>query len=135
MINAPLEAAQIPDGTALLAFNNAYRLAKNAGVPFVAVEYQRRKEFGIRKGWTAKTDLLTAALDWPSPSCEPLWRAALCRLVLDDTIAEGSGGTTGYTVLWGIGDEATARAIAAAFHAALYGQTQALSNIASTGAP
>ncbi|MFC4512167.1 hypothetical protein [Streptomyces ehimensis] len=135
MISAPLEAAQIPDGTVLLAFNSAYRQAKDAGVPFVAVEHRRRKEGGIRKGWTVTTDLLTATSAWPPPSCEPLWRAALCRLVLDDTVAERSGGSTKYTALWGIHDEATARTIAAAFHAALYGQTQALSNIASTGAP
>ncbi|MEU1307760.1 hypothetical protein ABZ419_02525 [Streptomyces cinnamoneus] len=135
MIGAPLEAAQIPNGTALLAFNNAYQQAKDAGVPFVAVEYRSRKESGTRKGWAVTTDLLTAASGWPPPSYEPLWRDALCRLALDDTVAGGSGGSTEYTVLWGIRDYATARAIAAAFHAALYGQTQALSNIASTGAP
>ncbi|MFM9584250.1 hypothetical protein [Streptomyces caniscabiei] len=78
----PCPADQVPDATAVDAFNTAYRQAKRQNAVFVAVESQGRR-------WTVQADALTAG---------PV-----------------------YFVLYDVETKGHARELAAALHAALYG--------------
>ncbi len=115
---APCPADLIPDTTAFDAFNTAYQQAKQQHVVFIAVHQQGRR-------WTVKADALTAdphAVD--ASGCDAI-RGAVIRLIRGREIRSGSAGPV-YFVLYDVDSEPRARELAAALHAALYGDIEPL---------
>lgn len=111
----PCPADLVPDATGADAFNTAYRRAKQQRAVFVAVERQ-----GPR--WTAKADVLTAG---PHQTVKngvyDAIRAAIIRLIRTRQIRPDSSAGPVYFVLHDIDSKPRARELAAALHAALYG--------------
>jgi hypothetical protein len=101
-------------------FNAAYESARMAGAVYVGIERRGR-------GWTVKADTLAAG---PALTVDKSAQSAICdaavRLVRRGEIRAGSGlGPVHYT-LNGVESEGRAREIAAALHAALYGDAEPL---------
>lgn len=116
----PCPADLVPDATGADAFNAAYRQAKQQRAVFVAVERQ-----GPR--WTSKADVLTADPHHAvQGSVYDAIRAAVIRLVRTRQIRSDSSAGPVYFVLYDIDSEARARELAAALHAALYGDLEPL---------
>ncbi|WP_406505383.1 hypothetical protein [Streptomyces sp. NBC_00212] len=113
-ISGPLAAELIPDGSDLDAFNAAYRAAKRARVPFVCVLA------GSQGTWTAKVDVLTAPGWDASQRSLDLLEQVIVALVSRDSARTGTVGPEYFTVT-GLAGELEARRVAAAVHAALYG--------------
>jgi hypothetical protein len=110
---APCPGHLIPDATD--RFDAAYRAAKGQGVVFVGMEREGER-------WTVKADALTAgpghAVD---AAVNVALRAAIVRLVqARDTGPDAFAGPV-YFILRGVPGEKRAPELAAAFHAALYG--------------
>jgi hypothetical protein len=110
----PCPAALIPDATDLDAFNAAYEAARAAGAVFVCIARSRR-------GWTVKADTLTAPGHLVDDTATAAIRAAAVRLVRDRKARSGSSAGPAYIVLYDVAGEEKARELAAALHAALYG--------------
>ncbi len=123
----PCPADLVPDATGTGAFHAAYRQAMAQRVVFVAIEHDGPT-------WTVKADALTAS---PShigdDTVNDAVRAAILRLVRDREI--GLDAYTGpvYFMMHSVRSEDRARELAAALHAALYGDLQPLA-IAVPGA-
>ncbi len=116
----PCPADLIPDATGTDAFNAAYRQAKHQRAVFVAVEHQ-----GPR--WTAKADALTADPHHTvRDSAYDAIRAAVIRLIRTRQVRPDSSAGPVYFVLHDIDGEPRARELAAALHAALYGDLEPL---------
>ncbi|MFK0222898.1 hypothetical protein ACIQWN_32505 [Streptomyces vinaceus] len=116
----PCPAHLVPDVTGGDNFNVAYRLAIVHHVVFVALERQ-----GPR--WTVKADALTAGPEHLVE--EPVNRAArdaVARLVAAGEVREDAYAGPVYFVLHGLEDQDRARELAAALHAALYGDPEPL---------
>ncbi|MFB7931973.1 hypothetical protein ACFC4C_23035 [Streptomyces sp. NPDC056039] len=115
----PCPAELIPDATSVDDFNAAYWQAKQQHAVFVAVERQ-----GPR--WTAKADALTA----PQHSIDSLAydavREAVIHLIRSRQIRPDSSAGPVYFVLHDVDSEPRARELAAALHAALYGDLELL---------
>ncbi|MFH8260528.1 hypothetical protein [Streptomyces roseolus] len=111
----PCPADQVPDATAIDAFNTAYRQAKHQNAVFVAVENQGRR-------WTVKADALTAGPEHTvGDNAYDAIRAAVIRLIGAREIRSDSSAGPVYFVLYNVETEGRARELAAALHAALYG--------------
>lgn len=110
----PCPAAQIPDATGVDAFNTAYGQAKEQRAVFIAVERQ-----GPR--WTVKADALPAPQHSIAAAAHDAVREAVIRLVRARQIRPDSTVGPVYFVLYDVDSESRARELAAALHAALYG--------------
>lgn len=115
----PCPAARIPDATGVDSFNAAYRQARQQGVVFIAVERQ-----GPR--WAVKADGLTAPRHSIDASVYDAIREAVIRLIGSRQIRSDSSAGPVYFVLHDVGGERRARELAAALHAALYGDLEPL---------
>ncbi|MFJ4429143.1 hypothetical protein [Streptomyces bobili] len=105
------------------AFADVYRQAQARRVVFVAIESQGQR-------WTVKADTLTAgpglAVD---AGVGDAARDAVRRLVLGGEVRSDAYVGPVYFVLHGVQSEARAREIAAALHAALYGDLEPLARV------
>ncbi|MFD8887543.1 hypothetical protein ACFV0H_34405 [Streptomyces erythrochromogenes] len=125
----PCPADLIPDATAVDAFNAAYKEAKQQHAVFIAVEQQGRR-------WTVKADALTSgphhAVD---DSAYDAIRTAVIHLIHGREIRSDSSAGPVYFVLYDVDDEPRARELAAALHAALYGDLEPLARAVPEPSP
>ncbi|MGW7646900.1 hypothetical protein [Streptomyces bobili] len=123
----PCPARLIPDATGGSAFDHVYRQAQAQRVVFVAIESQGQR-------WTVKADTLTAgpghAVD---ADVSEAARDAVRRLVRDGEVRSDAYAGPVYFVLHGVQSEARARELAAALHAALYGDLEPLTRAVPAG--
>ncbi|MFF1724119.1 hypothetical protein [Streptomyces sviceus] len=123
----PCPGRLIPDATD--AFHTAYQAAKAQRAVFVAIERE-----GAR--WTVKADALTAGPGHTvADAVNATIRSSIVHLVHDREA--GSDAYTGpvYFMLHGVPSEERARELAAALHAALYGDLEPLKRAVPTGDP
>ncbi|MFF3460138.1 hypothetical protein ACFYXH_38750 [Streptomyces sp. NPDC002730] len=122
----PCPADLIPDATGLDAFNIAYKAARTARVVFVAVKRRGRR-------WTVTADALTAAPGHVVDGACDAIRDAVIRLVRDREVRSGSSAGLVHITLYDVADEERARELAAAMHAALYGDLEPLARAVPAG--
>lgn len=123
----PCPSHLIPDATD--RFDATYRAAKAQRAVFVAIEREGER-------WTVKADALTAGPDHTvDEAVNGALRAAIVRLV--DEREAGSDTYTGpvYFMLHDVPSEERARELAAAFHAALYGDLEPLNRAVPGAGP
>ncbi|TWV34363.1 hypothetical protein FRZ03_28510 [Streptomyces misionensis] len=112
----PCPAHLVPDATGTDAFHDVYRAAMAQQAVFVAIESERRQR------WTVKADTLSAgsghAVDG---AVNDAVRAAITRLVENREVDLDAYAGPVYFMMHGVGSEDRARELAAALHAALYG--------------
>ncbi|NUR04079.1 MAG: hypothetical protein HOY79_48515 [Streptomyces sp.] len=109
----PCPVDLIPDVTH--RFDAAYRAAKGQGVVFVGIEREGER-------WTVKADALTAGPGHVvHDAVNVALRAAIVRLVRGREVGSDAFAGPVYFMLHGVPGEGRARELAAAFHAALYG--------------
>jgi hypothetical protein len=123
----PCPGHLIPNATD--AFEVAYRAAKAHRAVFVAIEREGQR-------WTVKADALTAGPGHTvDEAVNDALRAAVIRLV--DEREAGTDAYAGpvYFMLHGVPSEERARELAAAFHAALYGDLEPLKRVVPGGGP
>ncbi|TQJ92748.1 hypothetical protein FBY22_3663 [Streptomyces sp. SLBN-31] len=117
----PCPAPLIPDATGTDAFQTTYRKAMAEHAVFVAVESEGPQR------WTVKADTLPAG---PGHTVEnavnDAAQAAIARLVQSREIELDAYAGPVYFMMHGLRSEDRARELAAAFHAALYGDLQPL---------
>lgn len=116
----PCPAHLVPDATGTNAFHEAYRNAMAHHAVFVAIECEAER-------WTVKADTLTAGSGHTvADAVNAAIRGAMLRLV--DNREADFGAYTGpvYFMMHGVRNEERARELAAALHAALYGDLEAL---------
>lgn len=119
LLPIPCQAERIPDATGADAFNAAYQAAKAANAVYIGIERRGRQ-------WTVKADALTAAQHAVDDVAQDaIWAAAL-RLARRGEIRFDSGPGPVHYTLYGVPSEERARELAAALHAALYGELQPL---------
>ncbi|MFB8267618.1 hypothetical protein ACFC96_13540 [Streptomyces sp. NPDC055955] len=118
----PCPADQIPDATGLEAFEAACKAAKEQRVVFIAVEEQG----GPNPRWTVKADALTAPQHTIDPTVYNAVREAVLRLIHSHEIRPDSSAGPVTFDLHDVANEPRARELAAALHAALYGDLQPL---------
>jgi hypothetical protein len=116
---APCPCGLIPDATGMDAFNAAYRQAKQQRAVFVAVERQGER-------WTVKADVITASEHVVDDSVYDAIRTPVIRLIRSREIRPDSCAGPVYFVLYNVSTEQRARELAAAQHAALYGELEPL---------
>ncbi|NEA59746.1 hypothetical protein G3I60_37700 [Streptomyces sp. SID13666] len=124
----PCPAHLIPDATGLDTFNTAYQAATMADAVYVGVERRSRR-------WAVKADTLTAAPGHVIDDCaHEAVRCAAIRLVRSGEISSTSGPRPGpgYYTLNGLPSQDRARELAAALHAALYGDLEPLARAVPT---
>ncbi|MGW4568213.1 hypothetical protein ACWEN3_39590 [Streptomyces sp. NPDC004561] len=118
----PCPAHLIPDATGTSAFQDAYHNAMAHNAVFVAVETDARQQ------WTVKADTLTAGSGHTvADAGNDAVRAAILRLVHNHEADFGAYTGPVYFMMHGVGNEERARELAAALHAALYGELEPLS--------
>ncbi|MCF1512548.1 hypothetical protein [Streptomyces glomeratus] len=110
----PCPADLIPEVTSMDVCNAAHRAAKEQGAVWVAIERQAEK-------WTVKADALTAPQHSIDTTVHDAIRAAVVRLIHSREIRPDSSCGPVYFVLYDLASEHRARELAAALHAALYG--------------
>ncbi|MFC9266204.1 hypothetical protein ACFTXJ_00220 [Streptomyces zhihengii] len=110
----PCPADLVPDATGQDAFTAAYRQAKQRQSVFVAVKRQ-----GPR--WAVKADALTAPEHTIGTEVYEAMREALIHLIRTRQIRPDSSAGPVYFALHDVDGEGRARELAAALHAALYG--------------
>ncbi|MFF1571019.1 hypothetical protein ACFVY1_48320 [Streptomyces sp. NPDC058293] len=115
----PCPADRIPDATGLEAFEAAGKAAKEKRVVFIAVERQGPL-------WAVKADTLSAPQHAIDTTVYNAVREAVIRLIHSREIRPDSCAGPVYFVLHHVGSEGRARELAAALHAALYGDLQPL---------
>ncbi|MET8897978.1 hypothetical protein [Streptomyces albogriseolus] len=116
----PCPAHLIPDATGTNAFHDAYRNAMAHNAVFVAIE-------GEGQQWTVKADTLTAGSGHTvADAVNDAIRAAILRLVDDHEVDFGAYTGPIYFMMHGVRTEERARELAAALHAALYGNLEPL---------
>ncbi|OEJ56620.1 hypothetical protein BGM19_38980 [Streptomyces agglomeratus] len=121
----PCPAHLIPDASGTDMFHRAYRQAMAHGVVFVAIESD-----GPR--WTVKADVLTAGPGHVvDETVNAAVRAAIVRLVREREVDGDAYAGPVYFMLHSVSDEARARELAAALHAALYGDPEPLNRAVS----
>ncbi|WP_329331922.1 hypothetical protein OG866_03715 [Streptomyces sp. NBC_00663] len=109
----PCPGPLIPDATD--RFDAVYRAAKAQRVVFVGIEREGER-------WTVKADALTAGPGHVvDDSVNVALRAAVVRLVREREAGSDAFAGPVYFMLHGVPSEGRARELAAAFHAALYG--------------
>ncbi|WP_053847382.1 hypothetical protein [Streptomyces sp. NRRL B-24085] len=116
LLPIPCPAHVIPDATGTDAFHDVYRTAMAQQAVFVAIESEQRQR------WTVKVDTLTAgsghAVD---DAVNDAVRAAITRLVQKREVDLDAYTGPIYFMMHGVRREDRARELAAALHAALYG--------------
>jgi hypothetical protein len=121
MLPVPCPAHLIPDATGTDAFHDVYRMAMAQQAVFVAIESERRQR------WTVKADTLTAgsghAVD---DAANAAVRAAITCLVDNREVDLDAYAGPIYFMMHGVRSEDRARELAAALHAALYGDLEPL---------
>lgn len=120
----PCPAGLVPDVTDADAFNAVYRAAQDQGKVFIAVEHH-----GPR--WMVKADMLTAPRHTLEDAAYSAVRQAVTELIHTQEIRSDSSAGPVYFVLHGVNTEPRARELAAALHAALYGDPSPLTHAAS----
>ncbi|UDM05403.1 hypothetical protein [Streptomyces longhuiensis] len=118
----PCPADRIPDATGLEAFEAACKAAKDQRVVFIAVEQQG----GPKPPWTVKADALTAPQHTIDSTVYNAVREAVIRLIRSGEIRPDSSAGPVTFDLHDVDGEVRARELAAALHAALYGDLQPL---------
>jgi hypothetical protein len=113
----PCPADRIPDATGLDAFEASCKAAKEQRVVFIAVEQQGPL-------WAVKADALTAPQH--TITVHDAVREAVIRLIRSREIRPDSSAGPVDFVLHDVGSEGRARELAAALHAALYGDLEPL---------
>ncbi|MER7901160.1 hypothetical protein ABTX62_35160 [Streptomyces sp. NPDC096046] len=109
----PCPGHLIPDATD--RFDPVYRVAKAQRAVFVGIEREGER-------WTVKADALTAGPGHVVvDAVNVAMRAAIVRLVHEREAGSDAFAGPVYFMLHGVPSEARARQLAAAFHAALYG--------------
>ncbi|MET8170466.1 hypothetical protein ABZT34_40625 [Streptomyces sp. NPDC005329] len=115
---SPCPGHLIPDVSD--GFDAAYRAARARRAVFVAIEHEGQQ-------WTVKADALTAG---PGHAVGEMvyeaLRAAVVRLVQERETGPDAYAGPVYFMLHGVPSQQRARELAAAFHAALYGDLEAL---------
>ncbi|WP_243762217.1 hypothetical protein [Streptomyces sp. Tu 3180] len=116
LLPVPCPAHLIPDATGTGAFHDVYRTAVAQQAVFVAIEHERRQR------WTVKADTLTAgsghAVD---DAVNDAVRAAITCLVENCEVDLDAYTGPIHSMMHGVRSEDRARELAAALHAALYG--------------
>ncbi|MFE6904558.1 hypothetical protein ACFVFJ_48720 [Streptomyces sp. NPDC057717] len=120
LLPTPCPADRIPDATGLDAFEAACKAAKDQRVVFIAVERQG----GLL--WTVKADALTAPQHTIDSAVYDAVREAVARLIHAREIRPDSSAGPVDFVLHDVDSEGRARELAAALHAALYGDLEPL---------
>ncbi|MGW8356525.1 hypothetical protein [Streptomyces wedmorensis] len=115
----PCPAEQIPDASGPGSFDAVYRAAGQQRAVFIAVERE-----GSR--WRIKADTLTAPGHVVDTSVYEAVREAIIRLIRAREIRADSYAGPVYFVLHDVDAEPRARELAAALHAALYGDLEPL---------
>ncbi|MEV0982595.1 hypothetical protein [Streptomyces sp. NPDC049915] len=117
----PCPAHLIPDATGTGAFHNAYRTAMAHGAVFVAIELEGPDR------WTVKADTLTAGSGHTvADAVNEEVQTTITRLVQRREVDWGAYTGPIYFMMHGVGSEERARELAAALHAALYGDLEPL---------
>ncbi|MFB7504264.1 hypothetical protein [Streptomyces broussonetiae] len=117
----PCPAHLIPDATGTDAFHDVYRNAMAHNVVFVAIEFERRRR------WIVKADTLTAGSHHAvTGDLNEAVRAAITRLVQNREVDLDAYTGPIYFMMHGVQSEERARELAAALHAALYGDLEPL---------
>ncbi|MFI9245745.1 hypothetical protein ACIGXF_24910 [Streptomyces sp. NPDC053086] len=117
----PCPAHLIPVASGTGAFHDAYRNAMAQHAVFIAIE----SEAGER--WTVKADTLTAGSGHAvADAVNEEIRAAILRLVERREVDWGAYTGPVYFMMHGVQSEERARELAAAIHAALYGDPEPL---------
>lgn len=124
----PYPAHLIPDATGAGAFRSAYREAMAREVVFVAIESEAPRQ------WTVKADTLTAGSDHEvADGVNDAIRAAILHLVRNREADFGAYTGPVYFMMHGVRNERRARELAAALHAALYGDLEPLARAVPSG--
>ncbi|MDT0469108.1 hypothetical protein [Streptomyces gibsoniae] len=119
----PCPAHLIPDATGTDAFHDVYRNAVAHNAVFVAIEFEKRER------WTVKADTLTAGSDHAvADDVNEAIRAAITRLVQSHEADLDAYTGPIYFMMHGVQSEERARELAAALHAALYGDPEPLAH-------
>lgn len=114
----PCPGHLIPDATE--AFDPVYRAAKAQRAVFVAIEREGQR-------WTVKVDALTAGAGHTvGDAVNDALRAAIIHLVREREAGADAYAGPVYFMLHDVRGEERARELAAAFHAALYGDLEPL---------
>ncbi|MFE4777888.1 hypothetical protein [Streptomyces sp. NPDC056713] len=116
----PCPADRIPDATGMDAFNAACKAAKEQRVVFISVEEQGSSL------WTVKADALTAPQHTITATAQDAVREAVALLIRSREIRPDSSAGPVDVVLHDVDSEGRARELAAALHAALYGDLEPL---------
>ncbi|MFE9139484.1 hypothetical protein [Streptomyces sp. NPDC007355] len=115
----PCPVGLIPDATDAEAFDAAYRAAREQRVVFVAVEHH-----GLR--WMVRVDALTAPRHiLRTAVCEAVREAVACLADTGQVRSDSFAGPV-YCVLQDVDSGPRARELAAALHAAFYGDLRPL---------
>ncbi|MCC9311074.1 hypothetical protein LN042_29085 [Kitasatospora sp. RB6PN24] len=118
----PCPAHLIPDATGTGAFHDVYRYAMAHNAVFVAIESEKRRQ------WTVKADTLTTGSGHTvADAVNDVIRAAILRLIDDREVDLGAYTGPVSFMMHGVRSEERARELAAALHAALYGDLEPLS--------
>ncbi|MFJ9847600.1 hypothetical protein ACIRYZ_45730 [Kitasatospora sp. NPDC101155] len=121
----PCPAHLVPDatGTNTDAFHDAYRQAMVHRAVFVAIESEARQQ------WNVKADTLTAGPDHAvEDTVNDAVRAAITRLIQRHEVNPDAYTGPVYFMMHGVQSEERARELAAALHAALYGDLEPLAS-------
>ncbi|MGW2557620.1 hypothetical protein [Streptomyces sp. NPDC001635] len=121
LLPIPCPAELIPDVTELVALNTACSAAREQGAVFVGIEHQSC-------GWIVKTDELTAPEHTVDTAIYDAVRTAVIHLIRSREIRPDSYAGPVYFALNGVDNQYRARKLAAALHAALYGDLGPLSD-------
>ncbi|MEU6776600.1 hypothetical protein [Streptomyces sp. NPDC046759] len=117
----PCPAHLVPDGTGTDAFHDVYRNAMAHNAVFVAIESEKRQR------WTVKADTLTAGSGhMVADTVNEAVRDAITRLVHSHEVDLDAYTGPVYFMMHGVRSEERARELAAALHAALYGNLEPL---------
>jgi hypothetical protein len=119
----PCPSGLVPDATGMDAFNAAYRQAMQQRAVFVAIER-------LCERWTVKADMISAPQHIVDDSVYDAVRAAVIWLIRSREIRSDSSAGPVYFVLYDVETEQRARELAAALHAALYGELEPLARAA-----
>ncbi|MGW5465444.1 hypothetical protein [Streptomyces sp. NPDC003996] len=121
----PCPAHLIPDATGPDAFDAAYRQAMAQHAVFVAIEFEKRQR------WTVKADTLTAGSGHTvDEAVNDAVRVAITHLIQNHEVDLDAYAGPVYFIMHGVRSEARARELAAALHAALYGDWGPLTRVA-----
>ncbi|MFC4516426.1 hypothetical protein [Streptomyces ehimensis] len=119
----PCPAHLIPDATGTDAFHDVYRNAMAHNAVFVASEFEARRR------WIVKADTLTAGANHVvADTVNEAVRDAIARLIHSREVDLDAYTGPVYFMMHGVRSEVRARELAAALHAALYGDLDPLAH-------